>query len=111
MGNGTLLLFNPFVLETPNRSLLCGAEKIVLTPKTLAVLDFLARNPHRLVKKTESKAAFWPGVKVVDAALRVGIQKKNQGATSIPDPGWISLTGLSRQSNVVECQDDNSLRH
>jgi DNA-binding winged helix-turn-helix (wHTH) protein len=111
MGNGTRLLFNPFVLDMSNQSLKRSTEKIVLKPKTVAVFDFLARNPHRLVKKTEIKAAFWPGVKVVDAALRVGIQEKNQGATSIPDPGWISLTGLSRQSNVVECQDDNSLRH
>src|SRR6266850_688209 len=54
MGNGTRLLFiNPFVLDTPNQSLLGGMEKIVLRPKTFAVPGFLIRNPHRLVTKTE----------------------------------------------------------
>jgi len=61
MGNGTLLLFNPFVLDTPNQSLLRGTEKIVLRPKTFAVLDFLVRNPHRLVTKNEMMAALWQG--------------------------------------------------
>jgi DNA-binding winged helix-turn-helix (wHTH) protein len=61
MGNGTRLLFNPFVLDTPNQSLLGGTEKIVLRPKTFAVPSFLVRNPHRLVTKTEIMAALWPG--------------------------------------------------
>jgi DNA-binding response OmpR family regulator len=108
MGNGTRLLFNSFVLDTPNQSLKRSKEKIVLRPKTLTVLDFLARNPHRLVMKTEIMAALWPGANVVDAALRVSIREKNQGTTPIPDPGSRSLTGLSCQSNVVECQDNNN---
>jgi hypothetical protein len=33
---------------------------------------------------------------------------KNQGATLKADPGSRFLTGLSCQSNVVECQDDNA---
>jgi hypothetical protein len=70
MGNGTQLVFNPFVLDTPNQSLLRGTEKIFLRPKTFAVLDFLVRNPHRLVTKDEMMATLWPGTKVVDAALR-----------------------------------------
>jgi hypothetical protein len=36
---------------------------------------------------------------------------KNQGATLIPDPGSKPLTGLSCQSNGVECQDSKSLKH
>src|SRR5262249_49357014 len=75
MGNETRLLFNPFVLDTPNRSLLRGTEKIFLRHKTFAVLDFLVRNPHRLVTKDEIMAALWPGTNVVDAALRVSIQE------------------------------------
>jgi hypothetical protein len=36
---------------------------------------------------------------------------KNQGTAPIPDPGPRSLTGLSCRSNVVESQNDKSLRH
>jgi hypothetical protein len=84
MGNGTRLLFNPFVLDTPNQSLERGREKIVFRPKNFAVLDFLSRNPHRLVMKTEVRR---PQYLI---------------------PGSRSLTSLSCQSNVVECQDSNN---
>ena len=84
MGNGTRLLFNPFVLDTPNQSLERGREKIVFRPKNFAVLDFLSRNPHRLVMKTEVRR---PQYLI---------------------PGSRSLTSLSCQSNVVECQDNNN---
>jgi len=84
MGNGTRLLFNPFVLHTPNQSLLGGREKIVLRLKLSAVLDFLVRNPHRLVTKTEIRRPQYLM------------------------PGSMSLTSLSCQSNVVECQDNNN---
>jgi hypothetical protein len=83
MGNGTRFLFNPFVLDTPNQSLLGGTEKIVLRPKTFAVPGFLIRNPHRLVTKTEIRRPQY----LIPARC---------------------LTGLSCQSNVVECQDDKS---
>jgi hypothetical protein len=84
MGNGTRLLFNSFVLDTPNQSLKRGTEKIVLRLKTFAVPGFLIRNPHRLVTKTEIKRAQYL------------------------IPGSMSLTGLRCQSNVVECQDNNN---
>src|SRR5678815_4678354 len=83
-GNGTRLVFNPFVLDTPNQSFKRSTEKIVLRLKTFAVLDFLVRNPHRLVTKTEIRRPQY----VI--------------------PGSMSLTGLSCQSNVVECQDNNN---
>ncbi|GEM_PF-6834471 len=84
MGNGTRFLFNPFVLDTPNQSLLGGTEKIVLRPKTFAVPGFPIRNPHRLVTKTQIRR---PQYLI---------------------PGSKSLTSLSCQSNVVECQDNNN---
>jgi hypothetical protein len=84
MGNGTRLLFNPFVLDTPNQSLERGREKIVFRLKAFPVLDFLVRNPHRLVTKTEIRRPQYLM------------------------PGSMSLTSLSCQSNVVECQDNNN---
>jgi hypothetical protein len=87
MGNGTQLLFNPFVLDTPNQSLKRGTEKIVLIPKSFVVLDFLVGNPRRLT-------------------TRAGIRRPQYLI-----PGLRLLTGLSCQLNVVESQDHNSLRH
>ena len=86
MGNGTRLLFNPFVLDTPNLSFLGGTEKIVLRLKTFALPGFLIRNPHRLVTKPEIKRPQY----LIPAQC---------------------LTGLRCQSNVVECQDNNSSKH
>jgi hypothetical protein len=96
MDNGTRLVFNPFVLDTPNQSLLRGAEKIILRPKNYAVLDFLVRNPHRLVTKNEMLAALWPGTKVVDAALRVSIQEIPKRSMTMP-----SIPGSSKPSARV----------
>ena len=87
MGNGTRLVFNPFVLNTPNRSLLRGTEKIALILKSFAVLDFLIRNPLRLTTRAGSRR------------LQYLI------------PGLRLLTGLGCQSNVVECQDVRDLSH
>jgi DNA-binding winged helix-turn-helix (wHTH) protein len=96
MGNGTQLVFNPFVLDTPNRSLLRGTGKIVLRPKTFSVLDFLVGNPHRLVTKTELMAALWPGTKVVDAALRVSIQEIRKALNDNAEyPKFIETVGKS----------------
>ena len=86
MGNGTRLLFNPFVLDTPNQSLKRSREEIILRPKTFAVPDFPVRNPHPLVTKTEIRRPQY----LIPAQC---------------------LTGLSCQSNVVECQDNNSSKH
>jgi DNA-binding winged helix-turn-helix (wHTH) protein len=96
MDNGTRLVFNPFVLDTPNQSLLRGAEKIILRPKNYAVLDFLVRNPHRLITKTELMAALWPGAKVVDAALRVSIQEIRKALNDDAEhPKFIETVGKS----------------
>src|SRR5215831_11870092 len=96
MGNETRLSFNPFVLDTPNRSLLRGTEKIVLRPKTFAVLDFLVQNPHRLVTKNEIMTALWPGAKVVDAALRVSIQEIRKALNDNAEyPKFIETVGKS----------------
>jgi DNA-binding winged helix-turn-helix (wHTH) protein len=96
MGNGTRLVFNPFVLDTPNRFLLRATEKIILRPKNYAVLDFLVRNPHRLVTKNEMLAALWPGTKVVDAALRVSIQEIRKALNDDAEhPRFIETVGKS----------------
>jgi DNA-binding winged helix-turn-helix (wHTH) protein/energy-coupling factor transporter ATP-binding protein EcfA2 len=67
--------FPPFTLDISNQRLQYGSEKILLRPKSLAVLAYLVEHPHRLVSREELMDAVWPGAKVVDAALRVSIQE------------------------------------
>jgi DNA-binding winged helix-turn-helix (wHTH) protein len=96
MGNGMRLLSNPFVLHTSNQSPLRGTKKIVLTPKIFAVPDFLLRNPHLLVTKTEIMATLWPGTKVVDVALRVSIWEIRKALNDNAEyPKFIETVGKS----------------
>jgi DNA-binding winged helix-turn-helix (wHTH) protein len=114
MDNGTRLVFNPFVLDTPNQSLLRGAEKIILRPKNYAVLDFLVRNPHRLVTKNEMLAALWPGTKVVDAALRVSIQEIRKALNDDAEhPRFIETVGKSGYGWIapITLQSDSFEQH
>jgi DNA-binding winged helix-turn-helix (wHTH) protein len=62
-----------FALNSADQSLLRGAEKIPLRPKSFTILQYLLENPHRLVGKKELRAAAWPESRVVDAALKVSI--------------------------------------
>ena len=99
MSNGTQLLFNPFILDTSNQSLLRGTKKIVLTPKIFAVPDFLLRNPHLVVTKTEIVTTLWPAIKVVTAALRVSIQTIRKALNdNAEDPKFIETVGKSGYS-------------
>jgi hypothetical protein len=103
MGNKTRLLFNPFVLETPNQSFKRSTEKIVLRPKTFAVLDFPVRNPHRLVTKTD--AAEKPSVHPSSASGRTGDRSKSLGIFSVhAEPRRSILRVLQR----IEDRDQTS---
>src|ERR1044071_2212579 len=75
MAGGKQVCFPPFTLDISNQHLQCGPKKILLRPKSLAVLAYLAEHPQRLISKEELLAAAWPGAKVVDAALRVCVQE------------------------------------
>ena len=46
-----------------------------MTPKALAVLDFLAEHPGQLVTKSELLDAVWPGVFVADGVLKVCVRE------------------------------------
>jgi pimeloyl-ACP methyl ester carboxylesterase len=69
------LRFNQFQLDRAGGTLLGQTGPIPLTPKALALLEYLAARPGRLVTKQELLDAVWPGVFVADGALKVCIRE------------------------------------
>ena len=94
MTGDTQLVFPPFTLDVANQSLWRGGEKLLLRSKSLAVLTYLAKHPHRLVTKEELMEAVWPGAKVVEAALRVSIAEIRKALGDNPaKPKYIETVG------------------
>jgi len=61
--------FGRFALDTANARLHRGQEVVALRGKTLAVLEYLALRPGKLVTKDELLAALWPDVYVSEDVL------------------------------------------
>ena len=61
--------FAQFMLDVPQRDLLCGVQRIHLAPKTFEVLVALVTRPHRLVTKREILECVWPEVFVAEGIL------------------------------------------
>jgi TolB-like protein/DNA-binding winged helix-turn-helix (wHTH) protein len=57
--NGSLYRFARFVLDSQKRTLSRDDSPVPLTPKAFDVLQFLVRNPNRLVSKEELLRAVW----------------------------------------------------
>lgn len=94
MSGGKQIVFSPFTLDSTDHSLFRGCEKLLLRPKTLAVLGYLVEHPHRLIPKEELMAAAWPGAKVVNAALRVSIQEIREAlGNKVGKPQFIETVG------------------
>ena len=69
------LKFDQFQLDRAGGTLRGSAGTISLTPKALALLEYLAARPGRLITKQELLDAIWPGVYVADGALKVCIRE------------------------------------
>ena len=65
--------FGPYRLD--RSGLFAGSRHVRLTPKSLALLVFLAERPGQLVTKEELFTAVWPDTAVSDAALVSCIQE------------------------------------
>jgi DNA-binding winged helix-turn-helix (wHTH) protein/tetratricopeptide (TPR) repeat protein len=65
--------FGPYRLD--RSGLFAGSRHVRLTPKSLALLAFLAERPGQLVTKEELFRAVWPDTAVSDAALVTCIQE------------------------------------
>ena len=75
MGNGKLIIFDPFCLDLVNECLWRGSQAIKLRPKAFAVLNHLVTHPGQLVTKEELLNAVWPETFVGEAVLKVTIRQ------------------------------------
>jgi len=69
------MLFDRFQLDSDSGHLYGGSVPVPLTPKALALLEYMAAHPGRLFTKQELLDAIWPGVFVADGALKVCIRE------------------------------------
>jgi len=67
--------FGPFQLHQGDERLWCGADAIVLRPKSLAVLRYLLARPGQVINKEELLQAVWPETAVSDAVLTVCVSE------------------------------------
>ena len=69
------LAFDRFQLDPHSGELRGPSGPIPLTPKALALLQYLAARPGKLVTKRELLEVLWPNVFVADGALKVCIRQ------------------------------------
>ncbi len=67
--------FDRFQLDLATGRLIGQSGPVPLTPKALAVLEYLAERPGRLVSKEELHRELWPGVFLGDGALKVCVSE------------------------------------
>ena len=67
------LAFDQFVLDQVSGELYGRTGAVPLTPRALAMLEYLAARPGRLIGKRELLDALWPGSYVADGVLKVCI--------------------------------------
>jgi len=65
------LAFDQFVLDQVSGELYGRTGAVPLTPRALAMLEYLAARPGRLIGKRELLDALWPGSYVADGVLKV----------------------------------------
>jgi pimeloyl-ACP methyl ester carboxylesterase/DNA-binding winged helix-turn-helix (wHTH) protein/class 3 adenylate cyclase len=70
-----ILSFDRFRIDTARGQVFDASGPVPLTPKALALLEYLAARPGRLIRKEELLEAVWPGVFVADGALKVCIRE------------------------------------
>src|SRR6185369_1886229 len=75
MGNGKLIIFDPFSLDLVNECLWRGSQAIKLRPKAFALLHYLLEHSGQLVTKEQLLNAVWPETFVTDAVLKVTIRQ------------------------------------
>lgn len=70
-----VIAFPPFSLDPTTEQLWRHHQKVALRPKSLAVLLYLLRHPHRIIAKQEFFDTIWSETKVGEAALKVCIRE------------------------------------
>src|SRR5262249_28745886 len=67
------LVFGPIQLDPTERRCRKGSERLTVTPKALALLEYLARRAGGLVTKRELFDAIWPATHVSDGVLKARV--------------------------------------
>jgi pimeloyl-ACP methyl ester carboxylesterase/DNA-binding winged helix-turn-helix (wHTH) protein/class 3 adenylate cyclase len=75
MTANSVLSFGHFQIDPGSGDLQAPSGPVRLTPKALAVLQYLAARPGKLVTKRELLESLWPDVFVADGALKVCIRE------------------------------------
>jgi len=70
-GDQTILCIGEFRLDLHLRSLNREGEKVKITPRPLATLEYLVRNRHRVVSKAELLDKVWGGQREISAVEHV----------------------------------------
>lgn len=65
--------FGPFVLDSGQRVLLCGGERVSLHPKTFLLLQVLVEAEGRILSKDDLLAAVWSDVVIEENSLTKNI--------------------------------------
>jgi DNA-binding winged helix-turn-helix (wHTH) protein len=84
------LIFGEFRLDSADRSLWRGRERVQVKPKLLALLQYLARNPGRLVTKEELLDRIWGDCHVEWSVLKASVaQLRRALGDSVETPRFI----------------------
>ena len=120
MRGGAMLVFNNFRLDVRNACLQRGKQTIVLTPKALNVLRYLAEHAGQLITKDDLWRAVWPGISVTDATLTVCLSEIRRALGDQPKaPRYIETVSRLRsplastehkvETFVARCMPINAL--
>jgi DNA-binding winged helix-turn-helix (wHTH) protein/predicted ATPase len=78
VGDGHILIFEPFRVDIADERLWRGEDAVHLTNKAFAVLRYLAEHPAQLVTKDALLDAVWPDTVVSESAMSVCIREIRQ---------------------------------
>jgi DNA-binding winged helix-turn-helix (wHTH) protein/tetratricopeptide (TPR) repeat protein len=94
----------------PVQGLRLGQREVRMTPRSLAVLWFLASQPGRVVSKDELYTAVWQDAAVTDAALASCIQEIRRALGDRPrDPTYIETVHRRGYRFVAETVDETAI--
>ena len=88
------LTFGPFRLETSQGRLWLQDDVIPLRPRSLAMLQYLAEHPGRLITKAELLQQVWEGAHVSDSVLRASAHDIRRALGDAADsPQYLETVG------------------
>ena len=104
------LAFAGFVLVPATRELLHGESRVAAEPKVFDLLDFLLRNPGRVVTRQELTEAVWPDVVTTPGSLNraVSLAREALGDRGREQPIIETMRGVGYRISVPVVQLDDA---